>query len=82
MDPQQQMMAAALMGGQNSAMPSQIAPQPDPNQFSAQSLGYGMPAPAAGQMLNHTGGGMFTLPPGGQAQMQAYPVNMAGYNAQ
>lgn len=79
----QQMMAAALMGGQNSAMPSQIQQQPDPMQFSAQNLGYGMPAPAAGQMQNHAGaGGMFTLPPGGQAQMNAYPVNMSGYNAQ
>lgn len=75
-------MAAALMGGQNSAMPSAIAPQPDPMQFSPQNLGYGMPAPAAGQMQNHAGGGMFMTPPGGAAQMNAYSLGTAGYNAQ
>ena len=77
MDPQQQAMATALMGGQNSALPSAIAPQPDPSQFQAQNLGYGMPQ---GQMPQ---GGMFSPAPyGAQAQQNIYPANMMqGMNA-
>ncbi len=77
MDPQQQMMAAALMGGQNSVMPSQIAQQPDPSQFSPQMLGYGQAAPP---MQNGGQPGMFSPPPyGAQAQMNMTPQNMMGY---
>jgi hypothetical protein len=72
MDPQAQMMANALMGGANSAMPSQMQQQPDPMQFSAQSLGYGQQGMQGGQ-------GMFSPPNGAQAQMSMQPLNMMGY---
>ena len=72
MDPQAQMMAAALMGGQNSAMPSQIQQQPDPSQFSPQMNGYGQQQP--GQQQN--GAGMFSMPYGAQASQNMYPPNM------
>ena len=41
MDPQQQALVAALMGGQNNVQPSMISPQPQAQQFSPQMLGYG-----------------------------------------
>ena len=72
MDPNQQMMAQALMGGQNSMPPSQFAQMPDQSQFSPQMLGYGQQ-----QMQPGGGQGMFSPPPyGAQAQMNAQPSNM------
>jgi hypothetical protein len=84
MDPTQQAMAAALMGGQNSAMPSAIAPQPDPSQFSPQMTGYGQPMPSGMPQQQMQGGqmGMFSPPPyGAQAQMNMTPQNMMGYGS-
>lgn len=71
----QQALIAALMGGQNSAMPSQISSQPDPAQFSPQMLGYGSSPQGMTQLA-----GMFSPPPyGAQAQMNMQPPNMMGY---
>lgn len=62
MDPQTQALIVQLMGGQNNVQPSMIQQQTNPQQFGAQQLGYGSPAP-----------GMFQQPQGAQAQMSAYP---------
>ena len=75
-------MAAALMGGQNSAMPSQIQQQTDPSQFNAQQLGYGMQAPNGMPQMGMQGGqqGMFSPPPyGAYPQQNMTPQNMMGY---
>ena len=73
MDPQNQALIAALMGGQNSAMPSQIAQMPQAQQFNPQALGYGGQSPQ-GQP------GMFgqpqQMPYGAQASMNMQPQNM------
>lgn len=73
MDPNQQMMAQALMGGQNSMPPSQFSPMPDASQFSPQMLGYG------GQQQQPMQGMFSPLPYGAQAQQNATPPNMMGY---
>lgn len=74
MDPQ--MMATALMGGQNNMQPSQTMQQPDPTQFNPQALGYGQ----SPQMRQGMGQGMFSPPPyGAVAQQNMLPPNMMGY---
>ena len=79
MDPQT--VAAALMGGQNSAMPSQIQQQTDPSQFNPQQLGYGQMPNGAPQMGMQGGQqGMFSPPPyGAYPQSNMQPQNMMGY---
>ena len=82
MDPQQQAMITALMGGQNSAMPSQIQQQTDPMQFNPQNLGYGQPMPGGSPQPGMQGGqqGMFSPPPNGAYPQQSMtPQNMMGY---
>ena len=79
MDPQT--VAAALMGGQNSAMPSQIQQQTDPSQFNPQQLGYGQ-MPNGSPQMGMQGGqqGMFSPPPyGAYPQSNMQPQNMMGY---
>ena len=73
MDPQQQAMAAALMGGQNSVLPSSIAPMPQQQQFSPQALGYGGQQGMFGQPQMPQ-----QMPYGAQAQMNMTPQNMQG----
>ena len=75
MDPQAQMMAAALMGGQNSMQPSAMGnyQQQMPDMMNSMQPSQTQQQP---QMPQQGGAGMFSMPYGAQAQMNMQPQNM------
>lgn len=90
MDPQSQMMAAALMGGQNNMQPSAMGnyqqQMPDMQNAMQPSAIAQQPDPSqfSPQMTGYGQPGMFGQPPqnapyGASSQMNMQPPNMMGY---